>query len=46
MGMEHLVQGNRFLVGSALDLAGLRMPDEQQITLTAKFSSFDFSYWR
>ena len=42
MGVEHLIQYDCFLIGSALDLAGLRMPDEQQITLAAEFLAFIF----
>ena len=45
MGVEHLIQYDCFLIGSALDLARLRMPDEQQITLAAEFPCFHFSYW-
>ena len=45
MGVEHLIQDDCFFIGSALDLAGLRMPDEQQITLPAEFPCFHFSYW-
>ena len=42
MGVEHLIQYDCFLIGSALDLAGLRMPDEQQITLATEFLVLSF----